>query len=71
MKPFTTTINNLNVKMKIVFSNKGLMAGIMSRTDRTGKRFYTEDGWRFWEYTKAKSHQIGIDNKPRKRWGAN
>lgn len=69
-KTFTTTINLLNLKYKIVFSNKGLMKGIMSRTDKTGKRFYTEDGRRFWKYAEATKHQIKIENKPRKRWSA-
>lgn len=67
-KIFTTKISNLNVKMQVVFTNKGMMSGIMSRKDKIGKRFYTEDGRRFWVYQEAKDHQIKIENKPRKSW---
>lgn len=65
---FRTELVSLNVKFKVTFSNKGLLAGIMRRVDKNGKSYFTEDGRKFKVYQKAVDHQVVIDNKPRKRW---
>lgn len=67
-RQFRTTLNILNVKMEVTFGNKGLPHGMMFRKDKTGTRYYTEDGRRFFNFGKAKKHQVSLDNRPKGRF---
>lgn len=63
-KTFSAKIHSLNLKMDVVFSNKGVMPGILVRTDqKNGTVYYTSDYHRFLNLTAAEKHQSRIKQR--------
>lgn len=59
---FSTKLALLNKSREVIFDNRGLIAGVMSRTDGKTKKYYTDDYKIFTVYSDAKRHQLKINS---------